>query len=208
MPRARAGEVGAHAARPVLTSVALPSPEEAREALERNRSRTRLASTLRSTVFVLVVAAAVAVLVAALLLPVLRIYGTSMHGTLDAGDVVIATKTSSVATGDVIAFYYNNNILVKRVIANSGDWVDIDEEGNVYVNNKKLDEPYLSSKAYGETNIDLPYQVPDGKVFVMGDNREVSIDSRNTSVGCISSEQIVGKIAFRIWPLAELGSVG
>lgn len=189
-------------------ALVLPSLADAQEALEHDRSRARITNILRSTAFILVVAAAAAVLVAVLLLPILRIYGTSMHGTLDAGDVVVSAKTSSMAPGDVVAFYYNNNILVKRVIANSGDWVDIDKDGNVYVNNQQLDEPYLSSKAYGETNITLPYQVPDGKVFVMGDNREVSIDSRNTSVGCVSSEQVVGKIVFRLWPLTEIGPVG
>jgi len=130
-----------------------------------------------------------------------------MNGTLDSGDIVVSIKSTNMNTGDVIAFYYNNNILVKRVIANPGDWVDVDKEGNVYVNNAKLEEPYLDEKAYGETNIELPYQVPEGKIFVMGDNRSVSIDSRNTSIGCISEEQIVGKIVYRIWPFSQIGAV-
>ena len=155
----------------------------------------------------LVVVAAAAVLVAVLLLPVLQIYGTSMSGTLDAGDVVVSVKTNDLEAGDVVAFYYNNNILVKRVIAHAGQWVDIDGDGNVYVDGRELDEPYVSEKALGETNITLPYQVPDGRIFVMGDNRAVSIDSRNTSVGCVASEQLVGKIVFRVWPLTELGVV-
>ena len=125
----------------------------------------------------------------------------------DSGDIVVSVKTSDMKTGDVIAFYYNNNILVKRMIANPGDWVDIDAEGNVYVNNVRLDEPYLDDKAFGETNIELPYQVPEGKFFVMGENRSVSIDSRNTSIGCVSEEQIVGKIVFRVWPLTQIGSI-
>jgi signal peptidase I len=140
-------------------------------------------------------------------MPILRIYGSSMSGTVDNGDLVASIKTNNMKTGDVIAFYYNNNILVKRVIAVSGDWVDIDEEGNVYVNQTLLNEPYLSSKAFGETNIELPYQVPEERIFVMGDNREVSIDSRNTAVGCVSDEQVVGKIVFRVWPLSGLGFV-
>ena len=116
-------------------------------------------------------------------------------------------KGTKFQTGEVVAFYYNNKILVKRVIANAGEWVDIDKDGNLYVNNVKLDEPYIAEKAYGETNIKLPYQVPDSRIFVVGDNRDVSIDSRNSSVGCISDEQIVGKIVFRIWPVSGIGSV-
>lgn len=188
-------------------TLTLPATEDLTQAVKRDRYTNRFRATVRSTFLSLVVVAAVAVLVAVLLLPILRIYGKSMNGTLDSGDVVVSVKTTSFKTGDVIAFYYNNNILVKRVIANPGDWVDIDQDGNVYVNNVKLEEPYLQEKAYGETNIEFPYQVPDGKIFAMGDNRSVSIDSRNTSIGCIAEEQIVGKIVYRVWPLTGIGAV-
>ena len=189
------------------TFVSLPETSLLARELDRETYRSRFMATLRSTIFTLITVAASAVLVAVLLLPILRIYGTSMAGTLDGDDVVVSIKTSTFNQGDVVAFYYNNNILVKRVIAKAGEWVDIDEEGNVFVNNQKLDEPYLSDKALGETNIELPYQVPEGRIFVMGDNRSVSIDSRNTSIGCVSTEQIVGQIVFRVWPLNKFGAV-
>lgn len=189
------------------TIVSLPETALLARELERETYRNRFMATLRSTIFTLITVAASAVLVAVLLLPILRIYGTSMAGTLDGDDVVVSVKTSTFNQGDVVAFYYNNNILVKRVIAKAGEWVDIDDEGNVYVNNQKLNEPYLSDKALGETNIELPYQVPEGRIFVMGDNRSVSIDSRNTSIGCVSTEQIVGQIVFRVWPLNKFGAV-
>ena len=151
--------------------------------------------------------AAVAVIIAVLVFPVLQISGTSMTETLQDKDIVVAMNSSDYTTGDVIAFYYNNNILVKRVIAVTGDWVDIDEDGNVFVNGEMLEEPYISEKAFGDCNITLPYQVPDEKVFVMGDHRATSIDSRNTAVGCIGSELVVGRILFRVWPLSEMGAV-
>ncbi len=155
----------------------------------------------------LIVVAAFAILVAMLYLPTLRIYGKSMKGTLESGDIVLAVKSNRFKTGDVVAFYYNNNILVKRVIAKSGDWVNITKDGTVYVNDKKINEPYIENKAYGETNIKFPYQVPENRIFVLGDNRKVSIDSRNTSVGAVSDEQLVGKLIFRIWPLSDIGTL-
>lgn len=175
--------------------------------LDRMRYQKRFALTMRSTIFTLVVVAAIAILVAVLLMPVLRIYGRSMNDTLDEGDIVVSVKTGTFETGDVIAFYYNNKILVKRVIGQSGDWIDIDTEGNVYVNNVLVDEPFLKEKAFGDCNITLPYQVPDERIFVMGDNRVSSVDSRNTAVGCVAEEQVVGKIVFRVWPLSKIGSL-
>ena len=130
-----------------------------------------------------------------------------MSDTLQDGDIVVAINDSKYSTGNVVAFYYNNNILIKRVIATAGSWVDIDRDGNVSVNGEPLDEPYVTDKAIGECNITLPYQVPDDRIFVMGDHRETSVDSRNTAVGCISSDLVVGRILFRIWPLSGLGSI-
>ena len=185
------------------------TPEDAdrRQELERLRYRRTFWSLLRSTIYSLIVVAAIAVLISNQLFPVLRIYGHSMNDTLDEGELVIALKSGEFAIGDVVAFYYNNKLLVKRVIGVSGDWIDIDQDGTVYVNNKKIDEPYIEEKAYGETNIELPYQVPESRIFVMGDNRSVSVDSRNTAVGCVAEEQIVGRIVFRIWPLEMVGRI-
>ena len=155
----------------------------------------------------LVAAVAVAVIAAVLIFPVLQIKGTSMTETLWEGDIVVARSGSRCRKGDIIAFYYNNSILVKRVIAVAGDWVDIDEEGNVYVNGELLEEPYIVEKALGNCDITLPYQVPMGKTFVMGDHRATSIDSRNAAIGCVSEELMVGKILFRVWPLSDMGIV-
>jgi len=181
--------------------------EEIEEELERVRYRGRFGESLRSTLFTLLVVSAAAVLVATLWMPVLRIYGSSMAPTLVDGDVVVSMKTSQFHPGDIVAFYYNNKILVKRVVAQSGDWVDIDTQGNLYINDTYLDEPYLTEKSYGETNIELPYQVPEGRIFVIGDNRELSIDSRNSAVGCVAEEQIVGQLVYKVWPLEEFGKL-
>lgn len=183
----------------------LPSSEQLAEELGRVRYRKSFAFALRGTVYTLITVAAVAVLIAVFFLPVLRIYGESMAPTLSEGQLVVAVKGSHFEAGDVAAFYYNNKILVKRVIALPGEWVNIDEDGNVSVNGIRLEEPYLTEKALGTCDIELPFQVPEARIFVMGDQRDVSVDSRASIVGCIAEEQIVGKIVFRVWPFSEFG---
>ncbi|MBQ1503833.1 MAG: signal peptidase I [Oscillospiraceae bacterium] len=184
-----------------------PTIEQLQAELKHEKYKRSFVFSLRNTIFTLVTVAAAAVLIAVLLMPVLQIYGTSMTPTLAEGEIVVSVKGTDMKTGDIVAFYYNNNVLVKRVIAQPGDWVNISEDGTVFVNNEAIDEPYLTEKAFGECNIQLPYQVPDSRIFVMGDHRSVSIDSRNTAVGCVAAEQIVGKIVFRVWPLGEFGKV-
>lgn len=184
-----------------------PALELLEAELERELDRCDRIRLLRNTIFFLVVVAAAAVLTVILLLPFLQINGASMTNTLDNGDMVVAVNNSRYKSGDVIAFNYNNSILVKRVIALPGEWVDIDEDGNVYVDDQLLDEPYVYEKDLGRCNIDLPCQVPEGEIFVLGDHRTVSVDSRNTAVGCVKEDAVVGEVFFRIWPLAKIGFV-
>jgi signal peptidase I len=183
----------------------LPSTAELQDELARETYRQKYARILKSTIVLLLIAIAAAILVVTLWMPVLRVYGTSMTPNLEDGNVVVLTKASTYQTGDIVGFYYNNKILIKRVIAHSGDWVDIKDDGTVYVNGEAIDEPYVQEKALGDCDLEFPYQVPESRVFVLGDHRSVSVDSRSSQLGCVSDEQIVGKLLLRVWPITSLG---
>lgn len=188
-------------------TVEMPELDQLKAELKRVKYKKRYNRVLKSTFYTLVVVAAVAVLVATIWMPVLQIYGSSMAPTMGEGDIVISVKGTDFEAGDLVVFYMGNKILVKRFIAGPGEWVNLDEEGNVYVDGVLLNEPYISEKAFGDCNIELPYQVPENRIFCMGDHRVTSVDSRNTAVGCIADEQIVGKVVFRVWPLSDFGTL-
>lgn len=184
-----------------------PTSDAVEQEMQREEYKRRYKRTLLSTLFTLITAAAAAILVATLWMPVLRIYGNSMNPTLEEGQIVISVKASDLEPGDIVAFYYGNKVLLKRYVAGPGDWVNILQDGTVEVNGEALDEPYLTEKAYGISDLEYPYQVPEESYFLIGDKRSVSVDSRHSSVGAVSKEQIIGKIVFRIWPLAVFGPV-
>ena len=181
----------------------IPTAVQLEAELKRVKYRREYGKLLRNTISSLIVVAAIAVLVSMLFLPVLRVTGTSMTPTLQNDELVVCRKRGTFQSGDIIAFYFNNKILLKRVIGVAGDIIDIDDSGTVYVNGEALEEPYLNEKALGESDIELPYQVPDERVFVMGDHRSTSVDSRSTAVGCVAEEAVVGKVILRVWPVKQ-----
>lgn len=184
--------------------VSLPTKKQVETERKRYRRKKAYNKALRGTVYVLTIVAAVAVLIATLILPVLQIEGTSMEPTLSNGDIVLLTKTTRFNRGDLCGFTWNNKLLIKRVIGTPGDWIEIDTDGTIYLNGEMLEEPYVEQPAFGECDLEFPFQVPQEQYFVVGDMRESSIDSRNSLIGCIPKDQIVGKVFFRVWPFNRL----
>ena len=184
--------------------VSLPTKRQVETERKRYRRQKAYNKALGGTIYVLTIVAAVAVLIATLVLPVLQIEGTSMEPTLSNGDIVLLTKTTRFDHGDLCGFTWNNKLLIKRVIGLPGDWIEMDTDGNIYLNGEKLDEPYVQQKDFGECDLEFPFQVPQEQYFVVGDMRESSIDSRNTLIGCIPKDQIVGKVFFRVWPFQNI----
>ena len=183
----------------------IPSIEALKEELARENARHQFRRSLWNVAVVLVVVAAVTALVATRLLVLIQINGDSMSPTLASGEVIFLHQTKEIRKGDIVGFYYGGRILLKRVIGSEGDWIEMDREGNVYVNGEPLSEPYLTERSLGKCNLEFPYQVPEGMLFVLGDNRAVSVDSRTRSLGCVEESRIVGRAVFRAWPLERVG---
>lgn len=184
-----------------------PSVEQLGREIDRRKRKTQLRRIIRNMLYALVAVAAAAVLISTLFFPTLKIYGSSMTPTFHEGEIVVCRKNAAFQTGDIIAFYYNNKILIKRVICGPGDWFNMKDDGTVFVNGVQLDEPYVTESGFGPCDLELPYQIPDGQYFAMGDERASSIDSRMSQIGCVSKEQIVGKIILCVWPLRDFGRV-
>ena len=183
----------------------LPDAEQFRKEFKRLQYQKNFSKTMRNTIGSLLVVGAIAVILSVLVVPVMRVTGVSMTPTLQNEDLLLCVRSANYEEGDIVAFYYNNKILLKRVIGVSGDTINITEEGAVSINDEPLYEPYVNELAMGECDISLPYQVPESRVFVMGDHRAVSIDSRSTAIGCVAEEAIVGKVLLRIYPFDRFG---
>ncbi len=183
--------------------VSMPSREQIEAEMHKIKYKKRFTSTLFSTVSILIVVAAVAVLVSTLFFPVVQVSGNSMEPTLKNGDILVLLKSDKISYGDMCCVSWQNKTLLKRVIGLPGDTIEINEQGDVYLNSEKLDEPYVEIKSLGNCEIEFPYQVPDNKYFILGDQREASIDSRSSTIGCVGKDQVIGRVIVKIWPIKK-----
>lgn len=183
---------------------AAPSVDQLTAELMRTKYRRKFSATLASTLLSLVLIVLLSFVASHFFFPVMRIHGSSMSPSFQSGDLLVALKGSDYARGDVIAFYFNDKLLVKRVIACEGDTIQIEDNGSVLLNEQLLAEPYLQDSAPGDCDLEMPYVIPSERVFVMGDHRELSLDSRSSAIGCVAAEQVVGRVVLRIWPLNKI----
>ena len=174
------------------------------ERLERVESMKRLGRSLLTS---LITVSAVIILITNLWVTVLQVDGSSMNPLLEMDEVVITIECDKPIRNDIIAFHQNNKLYIKRVIAVAGDRVAINSEGIVSVNGNTLNEPYVAQLSLGNSDIEFPYMVPAGTVFVLGDNRVISSDSRDSRFGTISMDQIIGEVAFTVWPPSHIAKV-
>ena len=163
----------------------------------------------------LVVALICCVLIFVFVARVIDVVGHSMVPTLQDGDKIVITRLAGeYERGDIVVLRketFKPDPIVKRIIAVAGQTIDIDfENGIVYVDGEALDEPYVNELTYDTEDFltyERPVVVPEGCVFVMGDNRNNSTDSRKATIGCVDTRYILGKAIFRILPLSSAGAI-
>jgi len=187
--------------------IELPTIEELEAEINRKKHKQNQHHLMRNAIYVLIVVAAVTSLISIFFVRALKTFGSSMTPTLEDGDIVAVYLTDEAEPGQLVAFYFNNKLIIKRVIALGGSVVDMDEAGNVFVNGSPLEEPYLAEKALGEVSVEFPFTVPDGQYFVLGDNRITSTDSRSGIIGCVDPDNMLGRVVFKVWPLEDFGKI-
>ena len=169
-----------------------------------NFFQTALFQTTLKIVTIVIVTASLLLNLFTFIMPIVKYYGTSMSPTMEDGQILIVNKMAEIERGDIIAFYYNNKVLVRRVAAIGNEQLSIDIFGTVSVNGKELEEPYIENKTLGQCNLDFPYNVPSGALFVLGDNRDTAMDSRVEEIGVVTDDRLIGKVVFSMKPFGSI----